>query len=104
MHRRTRTEDKGGGGGREEMNIDKPPVTNDLLDGWEISPSDDSRFDSLFIPIEKDPEGEEAKSKAIDVLEYLWDDAESLETINIVVTLKRTKIHKNDYDFEGSDI
>src|SRR3989304_907078 len=78
--------------------------SNDLLDGWEILPSDDSRYESLFIPIEKDPDGEEAKSKAIDLIEYLWDCADSLETVHITVTLKRVKIHKNDYDAEGSDI
>jgi len=82
----------------------KPSVSNDLLDGWEITPSIDGQWDSYFIPIEKDPEGEEAKSKAIDVMEALWDDAGDLETMNITVTLKRTKIHKKDYDVEGSDI
>lgn len=75
-------------------------VSTDLLDGWKITPSINREYDSRFIPIEEDPEGRNALDLARETFELLWDGADSLETLNITVSMERVKIHKRDYSPE----
>ena len=75
-------------------------VSTDWLDGWEIRPCIDGEHDSTFILIEQDPDAEYSYDLLYETIEELWMDAK-LETMNISVSLKRTKIHKDDYAPNG---
>ena len=65
-------------------------------DFWEVTPHYDKSYDTQVSPCQQDPEGKRAMEAAKDILETLWDQADSLENLDIAVTLRKIKMDPAD--------
>jgi hypothetical protein len=76
--------------------VKNPKLPEGTVEVWEVTPHQNSDYDSWIIAVKDDPDAKKALKYAKDTLEAQWDTAEDLETLDIKVRIKRTVAEETD--------
>ena len=76
---------------------DKSKERSRTLSVWRITPAESTQYDFEYHKQSEDPDGRKALERAKWILESHWDGSESLETLNISVSIEREEINEEDF-------
>jgi hypothetical protein len=63
---------------------------------WQIEPAENTSYDYEVSRVSNDPDGRNAMKRAQQILESKWDSAESLEDLEVTVTLRRGFMYEDE--------
>lgn len=76
--------------------VKNPKLPEGTVEVWQVTPHENSDYDSWIIAIKDDPDAKKALLYAQDCLAAQWDKAEHLDMLNITVSIKRTVAEETD--------